>query len=790
MELKKIIPCVLPITCFSISLNTNKENIDLKDLMELKNNIEDLKNFYKPYYEFLGIEKYRNINKSPAPKIGIIDKYYVKESLFFNENTKSKLFFVTNDGMNLKSVPSRTNNNANIYNNEFNNQIKEGSFHSTQIANILSGNVGISPNSDIYSSIIDEKNSDNFKNLLDFFRKENVNIVNISLGYTNVFSRELNLIFDFFFSKKLETSYKEYLSKSTEQTYIEYLITKFAYDSIVKDWIELIQNIMPENENKIDSFLQIFKALKKLIVNEKNDRNRKLMFFFRYFFDSEGLNSSYEERINYLKKVFYSEYKLDFSFDIYKKFFDSLFIFIEMRVQKKIMQNEGIYNKTKEGYFNFLNESNYLYNEIAEIIDEYAKKYKMKIIISAENKEFDFFIFRLIKKYNRELMNLYKNLNKFINTELEYNEMDQNGPKFPSAKNAIFVGSIKNLKTKEPSIFSTQGSIHKDDFPFVSLPGELNLTEKDELDNIIIKSNPNLFSKYINKKYTNKYLKILFTDINGTSFSAPFLAGFLALSEIVNNKISNLSVPEIKNLLISATDNLSGDFYTVNYFSNLANDAEAQFLHNNNFLGITGAGIPNFENFITNSKLKTGIKEIDIVKNGLNSHLIDKKTKNQINMGKIQFSDKQIKEIEKKYKESDEDIFLFMFYNISETRPNKKIRFSISWNSLMNNDLFLKIYEINANNKKNLLNEFNDFNNLFDLYFGDIEKKEYTNLGRDRNLSHGINSVTEMVSLENAKMFEPFYLIIKNSKYKEYKQLKLEHLIKTLKNGIAFIYEI
>lgn len=802
MKLKPLLlNSIIPTIAFSLSINTtNNTTNNLFDEFanELKNNSKELEDIYELYYKQIEVQEYRN-KQINAPKIGILDSFYVDPRLFLNKNTKATLHFIippkkNQDEYKIQDSNIFLKNNKSMLDKNLERETKNlgSALHATMAANILSGNAGISKNSSIYSGIW-ELSAKDLREKLEIFRKNDVNIINMSYGYNSIVVKALDNFIKETFSTKAKKTYQKIESFEMDQQSFSELLSLFENHKWINEFFSFV------NSNFDDSFpkkqiIKMFFGLVSCLYDSYNNKPTNFIKFFYPFFDSEG--DGPEFWMEYLGKIINKINGFDFELENYVHFFNSLFLYFEYRIQKHIMNNYDNEKKyhmqygEKYKYYQIYGEEKSTYNEIAAVIDEYARNYNMKINISAGNEEFELFIFRHIKNYNKKLKSFYKYVNNPIDFEMNYYGLDETNVNSASSRNAIFIGSTRRTQKDESSIFSVQGAETKDDFPFFSMPGELNMT----LDNSGLEDDlTNKQIEIIKKWKHNMLFNLVFTNLSGTSFSAPMFSGFLALAESINPKIKKIPLPLLKELLVLSTKRTI-PFYSFD-FTNLINDAEANVLHKNNFYAILGAGVPKMTQFLNllkseepldiNIKLNLNIDEVPYFNLGYRKSIA-----NYIKSGKFIFDEKTIDILIEQYLESNKDIDIPIINEWSKKSDGKDSRFLISWNSLTDLGDFYSIVGpsyFSPGDKINLCDRYNDYVNIFNLYA--INKNNNIS-SRDRLSSEGINTTTEMIRFSSfPSQNKNIFIRIKNTDDEYLRREKAKLISKTLRNGIYFAHD-
>ncbi|WLP85373.1 S8 family serine peptidase [Mycoplasma seminis] len=579
---------LLPIVSTSfISATINKE-VKTKNIDELskdknisinsKNNYqisefdyEILKEFYKPYYNKLGLRYHLN--------------QYSKGAKLDKNSPYNKVGIIEVDNSNLSYLPSKLvdfeiNKKENIANNVYDT-------HGIGVASLIGTDTGINKKANIFFTSLTDNGND-YRESLDYMVKNGVNIINMSFETVDFYTKldSKNIV-----HKGQGRNFESEIPTNTYDKDSKLITDKWIFD-VKKD----ITNNFFYKQN-LNNYL-FFKNLVHIINLYDDIMGNKTNYYSM---------KSAEIRFNEIMDEYIKKYNL---------------IIVKSAGNKARNRNDfrKYWKDITEHYEDF--KEYILYNEnIKGLFPPNIQKF-IKYVVKNNS-----ILFKIFWNQKERFSDPTWIKNKLINAMEEINN-------FPQAQNVIYVGAVdyNNIPTEFSSytlnkseispLISAYGEHSDKDDEFIKNNNEGLLTRRES--NEKLRKNNGVSQR--DYEFEKTYNEI--ANFNGTSMAAPIITGMLSLLQTQNNKLFNVS--EAKTLLVASAT--YANTYTENTkYDDIK--VKNEFWKNNRSKSKSGFGIPKYfkmQKFISNNMLKTFTPEEFNSSRGFNnvysSEFIDSKS--------------------------------------------------------------------------------------------------------------------------------------------------------------------
>ncbi|MFV8474762.1 S8 family serine peptidase [Mycoplasma sp. Z631] len=550
---------------FSVSANTNNETDERKEKLNKNSNIEmndkaldSMRNLFMPYYKKLGISSWdRTFSSSDIDMTSPYNRAGVLE-------------------INNSDMPYMLSSKPNFKINYFKKPVKDlRELHGYAVSSIIGSDVGINPDANIFYASTKNNGQESYavhiNNVLNWYKSNNVNIINISIGpKIDHISYDLKKVIT-----NIDSATHKELINLDENDVDDWGISKFTgadyYNSI---------NLLHDPDN----FPRLIEKYKKIIILEEffkevNAAKNNHIFFSAidkfakengtiFVMSSSNQNAVQDDFLPFYKRSLY-KYLLDLinNYEHLKKEITCIHSYFKDEKYMRLlrMKIKDIYRKLGDIPRDYP-------AELAEVINQITYIYNHNENIS-------------------KIINRYHVIHKYINDSFaaDFDSLYYSKP----ADNIIYVGAVDyNNKPTEFSYFMNNNS----NMPIISAYG--NYMYED--DNIISRkigfdeTRKTKTFKIISNSTEDEEFKAFLTELeqfSGTSMSAPMITGLLSLIQTKFQK--KLSLTEAK-LLLAASSNYANTTIEKIYTSDLDYDINKEFWKENHSKNKTGFGIPKY----------------------------------------------------------------------------------------------------------------------------------------------------------------------------------------------------
>ncbi|MFV8473563.1 S8 family serine peptidase [Mycoplasma sp. 31_09] len=568
-------------TAFSVSGNVEGKTIEEREKLNDKSNIELnteavdlLRSMYEPYYKKLGIMPSDRIFSkkgidvdSPYNRVGILEIY----------NSNSTYIHSSKEGFKIN------------YYKEMAKDEKEENMHGYAVSSIIGTDVGINPDANIFYASTSTKEENDYKNyintVLNWYKKNNVNIVNLSLGpvlknidynldtvienisgatHKNIVNFNNGTTDNWSLESIAPSEYGNAINLLHNPTKFQELIAKYKIIIMLNNFIKAVNTIKD----------------KRILFEEINKFTKENDIIF--VMSSSNINAISNDDLPAYKRSLY-KYVLDFINhyeDIKKEITIIQSYFHDKRYMSLLKNKIRNLNDKKVG-----SSRNYI-EELEEIINQITFIYNHNEEISQMYDKYQTLGKRVNDKFGADFDNLY------------YSDVSDN---------IIYVGAVKyNNKPTEFSYFINDNA----NMPIISAYGNYDFEDNELLSeklgnesNRKTKAEKILSNSTLDKNFKEHIDKL--KEFAGTSMSAPMISGLLSLIQTKFQK--KLSLTEAK-LLLSSSSNYSSTTIEKIYTSDFDYDVNKEFWKENHSKNKTGFGIPKYfiiKKLLFDSKVKS-----------------------------------------------------------------------------------------------------------------------------------------------------------------------------------------